>query len=134
MEFISLKKHPNPKEELTCMIVLDIRDFKKRVTLCIMAISLRGDQNMRDLRNKWVYDIRFFKEKCQEKKLSKSQKIIASSIDDDPYIQRRKQEILLKRREENLIKIEEKDQEVKDKKTEKNVEKVAKMALQVYIK
>lgn len=122
------------------MIVLDTRDITKRVTLCIMPISLRGDQSFRELRNKWVYDIRFFKEKCQDKlktntrftnKQFQNNIKEIQRIDEDPYIERRRNEIFFQRKDDLLEKIQEKDEEVKQNNIEKSVEKAAKIALQV---
>jgi len=127
LEYISLKKHPNPKEEKSCMIVLDIRDISKRATLCIMPISIKGDQSVKEMRNKWVYDIRFFKEKCQDKNPREAEVM----SDDDPYIIRRKNEILMQKREEALEKIHEKDEQKKEVTLQKHVKNAAKIALQV---
>lgn len=138
MEYISLKKHPNPKEQDYCMVVLDKRDTKKRAILCIMPISLKGDQTLKELRNNWVYDIKFFKEKCKDNELTMNAfdneiaKLLKQST-QDPYILRKKYEILSQNRDEILQKIREKNEDLKEKNIAKNVEKIAKEALEVFM-
>ena len=95
-----------------------------------MPITIKGDQSAKEMRNKWVYDIRFFKEKCQDKKKD-NYETIGSVGEDDPYIIRRKNEILGQRRQMELEKILEKDEEKKEQSLSKTVEKAAKIALQV---
>ena len=134
-----MKKHPNPKEEKACIIVLDARDTKKRITLCIMPSSLKSDQNIKELRNKWVYDIRFFKEKCQDKKPKNKQEGDENEMKEkdcnaDADIQRKQQELLEAKREETLERIQENEEEKKEITIQKDVEKAAKMALEVILK
>lgn len=121
------------------MVVVDKRDFEKRDSLCIMPMSLKPDQTLKDLRNQWVYDIKFFKEKCKENDImSKTKNSFEQEVQNllkedtqDPYITRRKYEILMQNRNELTQKIRDKQEELNEKSVQKNVEKAAKIALEV---
>ena len=113
-------------ERSSCFVLVDERDSAKRITLCIMPLGLLPGQSVIQARDTWIKDITFFKDKCQEKK-----RFMDIDSSDSDIIKRKKLEIEIEEQEESFTRVEERNQEEREKSIEGRVEETAKIAIQV---
>jgi hypothetical protein len=91
-----------------------------------MPLGLLPGQSVIQARDTWIKDITFFKDKCQEKK-----RFMDIDSSDSDIIKRKKLEIEIEEQEESFTRVEERNQEEREKSIEGRVEETAKIAIQV---
>ena len=110
----------------SCFKIVDLRDSKKSVDLCVSAISIKPTETMSDARNKWIEDIKLFQEGCREKPIY---------VDGpDALIQKKLQALENESFEKKMEKIKERDSEKNNDKIQKKVELSANNAIHVLLK
>ncbi len=113
------------EDPTACFVVQDQRDAQnKRVDLCILPLALKPSDSLVSARDKWISDVRMFKEKCKEK-----EKYIQV---ETPEIHQKKLEVELEEAEQSYQRVREKTEENKEKSLEGTVEKTAQIAMKVY--
>jgi hypothetical protein len=88
-----------------------------------MPLALKPSDSLVTSRDKWISDIKFFKEKCKEK-----EKYIQV---ETPEIKQKKLEVELEEAEQSYQRVREKTEENKEKSLEGTVEKTAQIAMKV---
>jgi hypothetical protein len=115
----------NKEDPKACFELSDQRDEKKYASLCIMPTAMKQGDSLEETRDVWMKDITFFKEKCFEK--SKFVNLV------DPNLEQRKKEIAMEEQSAKFQRIEESNEEDKEKGLENKVASTAKLAMEVIL-
>lgn len=118
-----LKIMDSSSDPKLCLSLEDTRDRQKAVGLCVMPTSLKRNQSISDAKSEWVYDIEFFRDKCQEKT-----KFVTEEEDNSKRLM-----LELEAKEDHYERIREKEEEEKQKEVQGKIDSTAHVAMEVRI-